>query len=459
MMRKSIFFDPTGKRARLFGRFLWVFGTFSTVVIAAFTALLVTAHHPADQGLDGLDAAARSFVAAQALPVTPVGGAELPKPPAQRAKDLRDRTREVAVRPQLLSGPERHPLPAALARPKNRALGMGFYVNWDDNSFTALKRALPHLDWIFPGWFSLQGQSLELKTDIDQRALDYIRATKPGVAILPMIQNVFDGHWDGPGLARFLADPAARADRLNKIIAVLESNKFQGLTVDFEDVPPDAHKDLQIFLSELSSAFSEHGLAVVLAVPFDDDAWPYATYASIADFLLLMGYDEHWEEGEAGSLAGQSWFEDVLDRRMQTLDPDRTIVALGGYGRDWIQGQPAEDITFEDAFLSARTHQAKVAFDPESENTHFSFIAENGKRHDVWLLDGVTAFNQIHAADIYRPAGYALWRMGAEDPSVWSVFGRPYGAAAPERAAYHSHQRGHRFRRRGRDLAHRRDTH
>ncbi len=309
---------------------------------------------------------------------------------------------------------------------------MGFYVNWDNNSFIALKRALPHLDWIFPGWFSLQGQSLELKTDIDQRALDYIRATKPGVAILPMIQNVFDGHWDGPGLARLLADPAARADRLNKIIAVLENNKFQGLTVDFENVPPDAHKDLQIFLSELSSAFSAHGLAIVLAVPFDDDAWPYATYASIADFLLIMGYDEHWEEGGAGSLAGQNWFEDILDKRMQTLDPDRTIVALGGYGRDWIQGQSAEDITFEDAFLSAKTHHAKVAFDPESKNPHFSFIADNGKRHDVWFLDGVTAFNQIHAADIYRPVGYALWRLGAEDPSVWSVFGRPYGAAAPD---------------------------
>ena len=29
----------------------------------------------------------------------------------------------------------------------------------------------------------------------------------------------------------------------------------------------------------------------------------------------------------------------------------------------------------------------------------------------------VTAFNEIHASDIYRPAGYALWRLGSEDPS------------------------------------------
>ena len=38
-------------------------------------------------------------------------------------------------------------------------------------------------------------------------------------------------------------------------------------------------------------------MSIVLAVPFDDDSWPYATYAKIADYLLLMGYDQHWEEG------------------------------------------------------------------------------------------------------------------------------------------------------------------
>ncbi len=44
----------------------------------------------------------------------------------------------------------------------------------------------------------------------------------------------------------------------------------------------------------------------------------------------------------------------------------------------------------------------------------------------------MTAFNQIRAADVFRPAGYALWRLGSEDPSIWSVLGRNYNAAAPD---------------------------
>ena len=43
----------------------------------------------------------------------------------------------------------------------------GFYVNWDDNSYPALKRALPHLDWVIPGWLSLEGPDLELKAEVE----------------------------------------------------------------------------------------------------------------------------------------------------------------------------------------------------------------------------------------------------------------------------------------------------
>ena len=167
---------------------------------------------------------------------------------------------------------------------------------------------------------------------------------------------------------------------------------------------------------------------------------------------MLMGYDEHWDGGRPGSIAGQSWFEDALDKRMKALDPEHTIVAIGSYGYDWVKGQQANELSFEEAVLSARDSEAEIAFDPETSNPHFSFIEDDGKRHDVWFLDGVTAYNEIHAADDYQPAGYAVWRLGSEDPSIWSVLGRTYGAPAPERCADRE-EPGHRHRRRGRVAA------
>jgi peptidoglycan-N-acetylglucosamine deacetylase len=440
MIGKPVFFDPTGRRARLLQRLAWAVGALSMLVIVVFTATLMIVHRPADGGFSQQAAShisircawAPTCSAAHALTSTTAADPELLKRAVKLAAELRDKERALRARHPQAGPSERHPLPASLKGPGERSLSIGFYVNWDDNSYPALKRALPHLDWVIPGWLSLEGANMALKTDVDARALGFIQAEKPNIPILPMIQNAVDGKWDGPGLARLLADPAARAARLKEITAFLETNKFQGLTIDFEEVPAPAQKNLAAFLSEMSQAFTERGLVIVLAVPFDDDSWPYTTYANIADFLLLMGYDEHWEEGAAGSIAGQSWFEETLDKRMQTLDPDRTIIAIGGYGYDWVRGQTAQDLTFEEAVLSAQDSEADIEFDPETENPHFSFVEDDGKRHDVWFLDGVTAFNQIHAADTYRPAGYALWRLGAEDPSIWSVMGRTYGAAAPD---------------------------
>ena len=172
------------------------------------------------------------------------------------------------------------------------------------------------------------------------------------------------------------------------------------------------------------------------------------------DFMLLMGYDEHWEEGKPGSIAGQSWFEKTLDKRMQELDPARTIIAIGGYGYDWIEGNPTVELSFQEAVLSAKDSDADIDFDANTSNPHFSF--GRWETHDVWFLDGVTAFNEIHAADAYRPAGYALWRLGSEDPSVWSVMGRPYDAPPPDGLRTIGTSPGCRYRGPGRNPAGRR---
>jgi peptidoglycan-N-acetylglucosamine deacetylase len=318
-----------------------------------------------------------------------------------------------------------------LIKPADRPLSIGFYVNWDENGYAALKHALPHLDWLIPGWLNLQSAHSDLKTDIDARVLDLIGHEKPTVRILPMIQNAAGGTWDGNGLAQLLANPDARAALLQDMMKIVDVNTFQGVTVDFEELPPEAHPNLQMFLTDLSAALHARGLVLVLAVPFDDPAWDYDTYARLVDFLLLMAYDQHWPESAPGSIAGQAWFKEKLPQRMTRLDPHRTIVSIGNYGYDWIAGEAAEAVTFQQAMAMARKANASINFDPHNENPHFSFLAADGKLHEVWFLNAATAFNEIHAADAYRPAGYALWRLGAEDPLVWSVFGRSYSASAP----------------------------
>jgi cellulose synthase/poly-beta-1,6-N-acetylglucosamine synthase-like glycosyltransferase/peptidoglycan/xylan/chitin deacetylase (PgdA/CDA1 family)/spore germination protein YaaH len=426
MANKPIFFDATGRRAARVSFAGWVLAVVSTILGGVFITTLFAAPQVAELRLGG-----------QLTPVNVTALEPRAKDPAllksfaklaarvraQRAEQAR-LWKQRSARRYTGTGKK------ALGRP----LSIAFYTNWNarEDNFPALERALPKLDWVSPVWLYFNQPGFTLKTTFDQHMASYVRATKPSAAILPALQNANGGNWDGPGLAKLLANPAQRQGLVTQITNFVTGHKLQGLVVDFEEVPDSAHGDLQVFLHELSAQFAPRGLILAMAAPFDDERWPYADYARVADYTILMAYDEHDPSDEPGSIAGQSWFETTLDKRMKVLAPDRTIIAIGGYAYDW-NGGPADARTYEEVMIAAQDAGAKVDFDDATNNPHFSYIDEDDHtRHDVWLLDGVTAFNQIHAADVYEPAGYALWQLGTEDPTVWTVMGRNYGARAPQ---------------------------
>jgi cellulose synthase/poly-beta-1,6-N-acetylglucosamine synthase-like glycosyltransferase/peptidoglycan/xylan/chitin deacetylase (PgdA/CDA1 family)/spore germination protein YaaH len=429
MADKPIFFDSTGRRAARVAFIAWALAVVSVLLASGFVASLVVVPEMEDINLRGR--------------LTAIHMPELEKKAqapgllrfaARLAAEARARRAEFAH--QRLASAEREAQTRTLGsmlRPQpTRPLSIGFYANWQqDVGFPALKTALPHLDWVLPTWMALQGPDLKFTTFFNAKVLDYVRRTKPTVAILPTVQNATLGKWDGPGTALFLADPEKRKTLIDQITGFVGANKLQGVTVDFEELPASGYRDLKTFLGELSSAFAPHGWIVVIAAPFDDDTWPFAAFAKNVDYTLLMAYDEHDDHGPAGSIAGQSWYETTLDKRMKVLSPRHTLIGIGNYGYDWNGGQ-ADSITFEDAVIAAHDSDADIDFDDATNNPHFSYVEEDHTLHDVWFLDAATAFNEIHAADIYQPAGYALWRLGAEDPSTWFVMGRPWGAPAPQ---------------------------
>jgi len=428
MTEKPIFFDASGRRASrisVFGRGL---GLLAALVVVAFVTSLVIEPHASSPKLPGhLSAINPAELVRRAFdPAMMNAAAKLAQEArAERAKLVRSwRAQRAKLAAKALASP------AALHPSPNRPLTIGFYLSTDELGYPDLKREASKLDWFVPAWMNLQGKELRLAHSVDKRATAAIAHAKPNIAILPLVQNASNAVWNGSGMAQLLADPLRRHILIHGIANFIGGNKFQGAVVDFEGLPASAYPDLGMFLTELKRVFAPHGWLVVVASPFDDDAWPYADYAKVADYTLLMAYDEHDDTGAAGSVAGQSWFEENLDKRMAMLSPAHTIIGIGNYGYDWSDGT-AQPISFQDAVIAARDSKARIGFDDQTNNPHLSYLEDDHSKHDVWFLDGVTAFNQIHAADPYQPAGYALWKLGSEDPSIWSVLGGNYGATAP----------------------------
>lgn len=425
MIQHPVFFDPKNRRAAHVSRVAWALAVISTVAGIIFLSSLFFF---------------RSFP--HTLRTSPALRYSMLNDVA-KVQHLLPTVRNLARKAQSHKNkfpPSIHPLAMAVARAKGvrasverreKPLTIGFYANWDDASFASLRNNIQYLDWVVPSWLYLLGDDMHLKVTMDDKALELIRQEKPSAAILVMIQNSSAYQWNGVELARLLADPEKRRDRIEGIVKFIETNNLQGVTIDFEQFPDTAHRDVLAFLSELRAAFKPHGWLVTVAAPFDDPSWNYKAYAKHCDYLMLMGYDEHWSSGDPGPVASQSWFSTRLALRMRDLDPAHTIVAVGNYGYDWTEGGAmADDITFQEVMLTARDAKTAIEFDPETMNPRYSY-GDRGKTHRVWFLDAVTAYNHLRAADRYRPAGYALWRLGAEDPSIWSVLPRSYNAPPP----------------------------
>src|SRR2546425_6226480 len=53
-------------------------------------------------------------------------------------------------------------------------------------------------------------------------------------------------------------------------------------------------------------------------------------------------------------------------------------------------------------------------------------------RSVVWFLDGVTAYNELRRALPRAVRGVSVWRLGSEDPSLWSVLDHAGVRASPD---------------------------
>ncbi|HEY1962716.1 MAG TPA: glycosyltransferase [Rhizomicrobium sp.] len=423
-MTKSVFQDRTGRRAVRVTWIGWTIAALTIVLGLVFTVTLFAPSHMEAARLPGHISALKVQRLEKEAAAPGLMRSAIQLAGEARAKRLKLLLKKLAVRERAA-----HVLASAKVKHAGRPLSIAFYPNWQAAAYDSLRVALPTLDWVVPTWLSLQGPDLKLKDAYNKKIEQLIRS-RPKVAILPVIQNSTLGRWDGPGMAALLADANRRTGLVRDLSAYIGGRRLQGIVVDFESLPDSAMPNLGLFLKSVRHAFAPHGWTVAVAAPFANDKWPFAEFAADVDYTMLMAYDEHASPHAPGSVAGQTWFENTLDKRMEVLSPDRTIVALGSYAYDWNEDD-VDNLSFEEAVIAANDSDATVQFDPQTNNPHFSYVEDDHTRHDVWLLDGVTAYNEIHAADLYRPAGYAVWRLGSEDPSIWSVMGRPYGETAP----------------------------
>jgi cellulose synthase/poly-beta-1,6-N-acetylglucosamine synthase-like glycosyltransferase/peptidoglycan/xylan/chitin deacetylase (PgdA/CDA1 family)/spore germination protein YaaH len=408
MADRQIFYDPSGRRRKRFTLAIILFVLLNILTAAALFATILVG--PAEAP----------------LPVALEHG--VPQPPPKLSLLSRTTRRFDRAIKALLGAqpPSARQVGArkstAVATAMSKPLYVGFYGAWDENSTASLQRHIGDLDWLAPVWVTVTGpnhQFTELP-DRDGRAVITSAAHRP--LILPVVQNFSNGRVDPTGIKSLLADARARGRFLDQLERFLVVNHASGAVFDFEQLDRAAQANYLQLLREARVRFVRRNWLVTVAVPVDE-SWDLRGFAAVSDKLFVMAYDEHSNDGPPGPIASQQWWVNSVLAAVRQIPRDKVIVTIGNYAYDWHDGT-GDPLNVEEAWGDAGDSEAPPVFDRVAANSTFAYEDESGHPHSVWLLDAASAFNELSVLDRVGIRQVGLWRIGAEDPGLWSIFGR-----------------------------------
>ena len=394
-MTKPIFYDVTGRRSRWFSRLSLL--VLAAIVLSAVGFAMTVVSMPATAPLD-------------------IG--------REREQPLPFLRSIARIRHKL------HRLQTAAAPTGAQPLRMAFYVPWDPDSLASLRRHFDDIDTVIVAGALVDTRAGRLVLTPDPAFNDEMKRRLHQPEKLLMVQNLVNEQWDGPGMARLLARPHAAEQLAQQIAAALGDGRWQGVVFDVEDMPESAYPAFHRLIALTNAALDKQAHSVAVTVQAGGPAHELRALAHVADTVILMDYDYHWQGGEAGPIAPQDWFVRQIADARAAIPANKLVVAVGSYGYDWHEGK-ADALTVSEAWQAAHDSNTFPTYDPVSGNSGFAY-ADNGVTHTVWLMDAATSWNQLRQLNGVR--GFALWRLGSEEEGFWEALDAARDGRRPDLA-------------------------
>ncbi len=324
------------------------------------------------------------------------------------------------------------PTPAPPAKPRKKAppneVRLAYYTNGDPYSYTSLEEHASLITHLCPEWMTVVNGSGDIQIDADSR-LPKFCASK-GIALMPLLTNLVGDSWQPEAIENLAHGPADRQERFfAKVVTALRDAKAKGVVIDWEQIDPAYKKDITTFIDKFCDALHNDDKEVWLTVlPAQDiDYIDFDELSDNVDRFVASLFDETSDIDPPGPLSSRSWFEGWLQVLLEGANSKQWIIALGSYGYDWtVGGKKAEPIAFAEAMSRAQNAEIESAEVIGPDYNPYFYFEDNDKEHAVWFLDVVTFLNQLRDVRDYKAGGFAVYRLGTEDPAIWDALAVPH---------------------------------
>jgi peptidoglycan-N-acetylglucosamine deacetylase len=308
---------------------------------------------------------------------------------------------------------------ACAARPLGGAARLqvwGFTVPWDPNSAASARAHASQLDAVVSGWIQLDSTTGEPYTEFRDTLA---RAGASGSRLMAIVTNAVGGRFHADVVRRLAADPDALARAASGLARRITSARYHGMVLDLEALGPNDRDVTALVARAFIDSARAHGVSpIAVAVPATDTAsFPGRIYVPLADYLLVMLYDQHWSTSAPGSIASPAWVRNSLALRVAEVGPEHIIAALPLYGYRWPPTGPATAITFAEAQRNTSSSGTPLVRDTVTQTLH----AANVGAWELWVSDAGLLGALVREVTARGVTRIALWRLGQEDPAIWQA--------------------------------------
>ncbi len=288
-----------------------------------------------------------------------------------------------------------------------------------NENMEALLENTSGINVLSPTWFSLSDNAGNYNSLASKDYVD--KAHAKGIQVWALIDN-FSTEVNSLTL---LSSTEARRNLITSLIKDAKALGLDGLNLDFEGLKQESGKHYIQFIRELSVETRKNG--IILSVDNPSYAsfntfYGRAKQAEVADYIINMGYDEHYAGSEKGSVASIGFVKDGIDKSLTEVPKEKLINAVPAYTRIWTDSG-SKALGIKAALEWIESNQVQLVW-KDTEGQYYGEALVDGEMSYIWMEEEKSLGLKVSYAKEKDIGGIAVWKLGLEPPEVWEVISR-----------------------------------
>lgn len=290
-----------------------------------------------------------------------------------------------------------------------------------NNNFDQMIAGVKGVNVVAPTWFSLTDNEGNFRSLASREYVE--KAHARGMQVWALLDNFSDN----VQTEVLLSSTSTRKKLIDGLIDEVLQYDIDGLNLDFESIKPEAGVHYVQFIRELSIDCRANG--IILSV----DNYVPSAYTEfynrkeqgvVADYVIVMAYDEHYAGGEMGTVSSISYVENGLADTMEMVPKEKVIGAVPFYTRIWTvkDGETtSRAVGMEAAQNWVEENQVELKWLDDVGQYYGELEGEDGSVQYIWMEDARSLGLKTEAVDGSGAAGIAFWKLGFEPDEIWDV--------------------------------------